>query len=271
MISAHPLLEMRRLLSNLRDNLRKPQISNSRWQHSHIDNLIEKLFPLWTECGIEMPAFYIAQDADPEYRIRLGVTFKSIEYRDPDDCESASIFLEVTTEEAGERVVATVGELADVADVVDRWIGWIDARTVEIIDSKLSVRENCKSLPAQSETLEQVGKELSKCEGSQLLKDCLIPLQAVDKKRETDETSILSKTSMPARKKGGRPRKTELTKVEAAVQRFVKANPTMALCDVDKALSAKYCLKASDTAKILERIERWERRNRKRADNTGQN
>jgi hypothetical protein len=159
MLSSHPVLEMRRLLSKLGRNLRKSEIADRRWQLSHIDTLVEQMAPLWAECGIDTPGLYIGRDSDPEHRVPLDVTYKSIEYRDPDSIEMVSIFLEAAPKQGGTKTVATVGELADVVRVVDEWFDFFDEKANEVDSTPSPAQGNWESSLTQAETSEQENRQ----------------------------------------------------------------------------------------------------------------
>jgi hypothetical protein len=125
MPSQDSMLELRRLLSRLVSKLSEEALQDRRWQLSQIDVLVEKMMPLWADCGFDEPGLYIGRDTDPEYRNKQGLSFISIEYCDPDGLSRSTIFLDVEPYAGGPKVVATVGELIDVAQTAQGWIAWI--------------------------------------------------------------------------------------------------------------------------------------------------
>lgn len=131
MSSQRSMLELRRLLLRLVAKLSEEALHDRRWKLSQIDTLVEKMMPLWADCGIDEPGFYIGRDTDAEHRIKQGVSFISIEYRDPDELSRSTIFLTAEPYVGGSKVVATVGELLDVASVAEVWIGWLDSRKTD--------------------------------------------------------------------------------------------------------------------------------------------
>jgi hypothetical protein len=196
MTSANPSKELRRLLSVLRDNLRRPGTGELRWQHSYVDNFVEKMLPLWEECGIAEPGFYIIEDTHPAFRIPSDTSFKSIEYRDPDGCVASTIFLESSLKAGGNKVVATMDELSDVADVAEWWIGWLDARTAETRSGTLFVPPDSSSLLTETDAIERQDSRESQSGNCEHLAGTASKLQMQETKSRLAEVTHPA-TSLP--------------------------------------------------------------------------